>query len=75
MSQHHFLDGSYTVSSLCDPNKQWGCVAVRITPDAVFLRDTKFPETAPQQFTPEEWVTFLAGVKAGEFDLPVSAIE
>lgn len=46
-----------------------GCVEVAIgADDAVRIRDSK-TGAAPLTFTPAEWLAFVAGVKAGEFDL------
>ena len=45
------------------------CVSVKITDDAVMVRDTKDPTKAVQKYTHDEWNAFLMGVKAGEFDL------
>ena len=39
-----------------------------IGPGEVRVVDTKSSEAL--RFTPEEWAAFVAGVKAGEFDLP-----
>jgi hypothetical protein len=47
-----------------------GCVEVRRLPDGrVALRDSKDRDLAPHHFTPAEWNAFLAGARAGEFDL------
>jgi len=47
-----------------------GCVEVRRLPDGrVALRDSKDVTLDPHHFTPYEWTAFLAGVRAGEFDL------
>lgn len=47
-----------------------GCVEVAITnKDAIYIRDTKDAAQNALQFTTEEWREFVAGVKAGEFDL------
>lgn len=47
-----------------------GCVEVRRIPHGnIFLRDSKDPAKAAHEFTPREWVAFLAGVRNGEFDL------
>jgi hypothetical protein len=47
-----------------------GCVEVRRLPDGrIALRDTKDRRLPPHHFTPAEWNAFLAGVRAGEFDL------
>jgi Domain of unknown function (DUF397) len=47
-----------------------GCVEVRRLPDGhIALRDSKDVGIPPHRFTPTEWLAFLAGVRAGEFDL------
>jgi uncharacterized protein DUF397 len=47
-----------------------GCVEVRLLPDGrIAERDSKQPSLAPNHFTPTAWKAFLAGVRAGEFDL------
>lgn len=57
----------YRVSSFCSMGN---CVEVGRTPEgSVAVRDRKDPERGPLVFTPEEWADFVAGVKAGEFDL------
>jgi hypothetical protein len=49
-----------------------GCVEVCLLTDGrVSLRDSKDVSKPPHLFTPGEWNAFLAGVRAGEFDLPV----
>jgi hypothetical protein len=46
------------------------CVEVaRNLPEAVAVRDSKDPHGPALIFTPDEWRTFSAGVKAGDFDL------
>lgn len=45
------------------------CVEVRDRGDAVDMRDSKNPQRSSLTFTPDEWAAFVAGVKAGEFDL------
>jgi hypothetical protein len=46
------------------------CVEVRRLPDGrIALRDSKDRTLPPHHFTPAEWTAFLAGVRAGEFDL------
>jgi hypothetical protein len=54
-------------SSLCGPGE---CVEVS-RPDActIYVRDSKNPDGANLQFDANEWLAFVAGVKAGEFDL------
>lgn len=45
------------------------CVEVELTAtDMIRVRSTT-SRTLAADFTPGEWVAFLAGVKAGEFDL------
>ena len=39
----------------------------------VAVRDSKNPGHPPLFFTPEEWVEFIRGAKAGEFDLAIGA--
>jgi len=47
------------------------CVEVAFLPDGdVAVRDTKDRALAPHTYTAAEWDAFVAGVKAGEFDLP-----
>jgi hypothetical protein len=45
------------------------CVEVRASADGVDVRDTKDREGPSLGFTPDEWRAFIAGAKAGEFDL------
>lgn len=40
-----------------------------VTADGVEVRDVSDKDAAPLRFTREEWAAFVAGVKAGEFDL------
>jgi len=48
-----------------------GCVEVRVLADGtVGLRDSKDTTKPPHIFTTREWDAFVAGVRAGEFDLP-----
>jgi hypothetical protein len=55
----------FKISSFCSYG---GCVEVGRTADGtVLVRDTKDRAQA-LSFTDEEWVAFVAGVKAGEFD-------
>jgi hypothetical protein len=47
-----------------------GCVEVTQLPaSAVAVRDSKDPDGPRLAVTPDEWLAFVAGVKAGEFDL------
>jgi hypothetical protein len=45
-----------------------GCVEVT-RHDVVQVRDSKDPDGPVLTFTPGAWVQFIAGVKAGHFDL------
>ena len=48
-----------------------GCVEVRKLDDgSIGLRDSKDVTKPPHVFTAHEWTAFVAGVRAGEFDLP-----
>jgi hypothetical protein len=49
-----------------------GCVEVAINSAVVGVRDTKDREGPVLRFTPAEWDAFVAGVRNGEFDLPVA---
>lgn len=54
-------------SSFCNGNN---CVEVSVTQTgAVLLRDSKAPDQGPYTFSSAEWKAFIAGVKAGEFDV------
>ncbi len=57
----------FRVSSFCDGG---GCVEVGLAPDgSVTVRDGR-DDTRVLEFTAAEWVAFVRGVKAGEFDPP-----
>ena len=45
------------------------CVEVGFVTSEVLMRDSKDPRGPVLRFTVEEWKAFVAGVKAGEFDL------
>jgi hypothetical protein len=46
-----------------------GCVEVRYVDERIEVRDTKDRAGGTQRFTETEWLAFLDGVRAGEFDL------
>lgn len=51
-------------------NGSSSCVEVAEMPDgSVRMRDSKNPNSPELRFTPEEWAAFMAGVRAGEFDV------
>lgn len=52
-------------SGASNPN----CVEVGFVTSEVLMRDSKDPEGPVLHFTIDEWKAFLAGAKAGEFDL------
>jgi hypothetical protein len=61
---------NYTKSSFSGDG---GCVEVRQFEDGtVGLRDSKDISRPAHLFTRREWTAFIAGVRAGEFDLPES---
>jgi hypothetical protein len=45
------------------------CVEVAASREAVHVRDSKHQDGPVLTFTPDEWLAFLKGVRAGEFDL------
>jgi hypothetical protein len=45
------------------------CVEVRFETDAVLVRDSKARAAATLRFTPDSFRSFVAAVKAGDFDL------
>lgn len=49
---------------------QANCLEVRLRPGYVQVRDSKDPEGTVLTFTSDEWLAFVAGAKAGEFDPP-----
>lgn len=61
------VEVGYRRSSFCAAGN---CVEVATSPvGAVLVRDTKDRSKGPVQFSPGAWGVFLAGVKAGEFDI------
>jgi Domain of unknown function (DUF397) len=58
---------AFKISSFCTVG---GCVEVGTAADgSVLVRDSKDASGEPLAFTKAEWVAFVAGVKAGEFDI------
>jgi hypothetical protein len=60
------VEVAYRKSSFCGHP---GCVEVGGESGNILVRDSKDKNGAVLTFTPDEWVAFVAGVKAGEFDL------
>lgn len=58
--------GKWITSSRCDSG---ACVQVRLTEDAVAMRDSKSTEGPVLQFSADTWNQFLAGVRAGDFQV------
>ena len=56
-------------SSFCGGGTGSNCVEVALLRDGVAVRDSKNPAGPALRFTPTEWLAFLAGARAGEFDL------
>ena len=50
------------------------CVEASLRDGMVRVRDSKDPDGPMLTFTPAEWEAFLAGAKAGEFDLLVQSV-
>ena len=44
------------------------CVEVAKGTETILLRDAKDSDSPVLAFTPSEWASFVAGVRAGEFD-------
>ena len=53
-------------ASGCGPNGP--CVEVAERGHVIAVRDSKDPTARELRFYHDEWVTFIEGVKAGEFD-------
>ena len=68
MTTQHFSELNFRRSSLSGVTKTL-CVEVAIDRDEVAVRDSKHPSEPMLRFSREEWSAFVAGVKAGEFDL------
>jgi hypothetical protein len=62
-----FANASWKKSGRCD-NSGPNCVEVAFVEGGVGVRDSKSPDN-PLAFTTDEWDTFVAGAKAGDFDL------
>lgn len=50
-------------------NTDNSCVEVREAGDGVEVRHSQAPDGPAIRYTGPEWTAFLAGVRAGEFDL------
>lgn len=64
--------GEWITSTFSNGTGGSNCVEVGLQTDgqAIVVRSSKRRAGASVGFTPGEWRAFLAGVKAGEFDIP-----
>jgi hypothetical protein len=70
MSDYDISNAAWITARACNNS---ACVQVAHLPGGmVAVRDSKDTAKAPHFFDSEEWAAFVAGVKGGEFDLPVS---
>jgi hypothetical protein len=70
MSEYDTSNATWITSRACNNS---ACVQVAHLPGGlVALRDSKDTTKPAHVFDGAEWAAFVTGVKAGEFDLPVS---
>jgi Domain of unknown function (DUF397) len=70
MSEYDTSNAAWITSRACNNS---ACVQVAHLPGGfVALRDSKDTTNPPHVFNGDEWAAFLTGVKAGEFDLPLT---
>jgi Domain of unknown function (DUF397) len=68
MQDYDISSASWITSRRCNNS---ACVQVAHLPDGmVALRDSKDTGKPAHIFDSEEWAAFVAGVRAGDFDLP-----
>jgi Domain of unknown function (DUF397) len=81
LGEGHKPKGEHAMSGIDPDTLTWftssfsaagACVEVAVLPDraGVAVRDSKDRSRPPHFYTRDEWHAFVAGVKAGEFDLP-----
>jgi hypothetical protein len=58
-------DFDWRVARLCESGE---CVGVALQGESVLIGNTSDPEAPVSRFTKQEWVSFVAGVKLGDFD-------
>jgi hypothetical protein len=68
MAERTDQTGVWFKSSFSGPNGN-ACVEVALLREIIAVRDSKDPGGPVLCFTTQEWLAFLAGVQAGEFDL------
>jgi hypothetical protein len=67
MSDYNLSDATWITARACNNS---ACVQIAHLPGGmVALRDSKDISKAPHVFDTEEWAAFVAGVKAGDFDV------
>lgn len=66
MTVHHDHD-NWRKSSFS--SSQTNCVEFRRVEGGVEVRNSKRPDAGTIAYTDSEWTAFIAGAKAGEFDL------
>jgi uncharacterized protein DUF397 len=67
MSDYNLSDATWITARACNNS---ACVQIAHLPGGmVALRDSKDISKAPHLFDTEEWAAFVAGVKAGDFDV------
>ena len=70
MSEYDTSNAAWITSRACNNS---ACVQVAHLPGGrVAVRDSKDTTRQAHVFDSEEWAAFVAGVKAGEFDVPMS---
>jgi hypothetical protein len=70
MSEYDTSKAAWFTSRACNNS---ACVQVaHLEGGMVALRDSKDTSKPAHVFDVDEWSAFISGVKAGEFDLPVS---
>jgi len=70
MFEYDTSNAVWVTSRACNNS---ACVQVaRLSGGMVAIRDSKNTTKPAHVFDSEEWAAFVTGVKAGEFDLPVS---
>ena len=62
-------DGFAVSSATIITNQRLTCVSIKIENDRVQIRDTKDPSKTTLSYSYDEWKSFIAGVKHGEFDV------
>lgn len=60
-----WVGADWTGSTFCTNGE---CVEAAAVAGGVAVRDSKHPDGPSLWFTSDEWIAFLAGVRAGEFD-------